>query len=461
MSGLSLALMMAADNNHHNLIHNTTAATDGEEADEDEGVVVDDEDSEEYVSTHHPKVSAKSTTRRAALHQMPPHLLEGEYGYGYNNHIPWQKIHPSNTNPVQQQQQYQQQSQHRMLAHTASFGRTLSSSPNSVQSNGIPQTPPAGAAFLGTTPPVLHMNNNSSNATMAANFLIPPVQSRSKSITPPFQPRPAGFLHESNPLTLEPFEPQPPPPPSPNQQHHVSFAADNMNSHKPKNTTSSARTQTSLDILRSSPFQQHSQKHLSLPTDDRASMLSSLSFTPGSDVSNLASMLTNSADLRKSLWNSSSTGLFAASSDAAYQHPEDYYSYYYTEEMPFAVDLPPQPASASPTATGKSANSSHLSTTSSLLGQSAALTSLAQKCAARNQKLKLFESEQQQPGSETNGTWNKNTDEVVGNLASQLDEFRAFGASLHGSVLEKANEKPSDPMRGSSSSSSTPIPLRS
>jgi hypothetical protein len=47
----------------------------------------------------------------------------GDYGYGYNNHIPWQKIHPSQSNPTM--------TQPHVFVHTNSFGAQtlLSSSP--------------------------------------------------------------------------------------------------------------------------------------------------------------------------------------------------------------------------------------------------------------------------------------------------------------------------------------------
>lgn len=70
--------------------------------------------------------------RRAALHEPPPHKsTTGEYGYAYNSHIPWQKVHPS--------------------ANTATDEAPLAASPH-----------------LATTPPI--------------PFLLPP------RTTPPFRP---------------------------------------------------------------------------------------------------------------------------------------------------------------------------------------------------------------------------------------------------------------------------------
>lgn len=121
--------------------------------------------------------SPSADKRRAALHQVPPHLdaatkrptSTGEYGYAYNGHIPWQKIHPSSSKPI--------------IGRSPSMdsdGRhstppvPLSSSPSFLSS-----TPPG--AFAGLTPPKL-------------GHLIPP---RKPLATPPFASRPIGLSEAS------------------------------------------------------------------------------------------------------------------------------------------------------------------------------------------------------------------------------------------------------------------------
>lgn len=253
---------------------------------------------------------ATAEKRRAALHQLPPHLLmeqqqqhqhqqqqaaaspganttprrnhrpstQGEYGYAYNNHIPWQRIHPSSTNPT--------------LGRSPGDleGRGLSTSPNL---SGLAFTPPSGA-FLGpgTTPPV----------TSSAHF-IPP----RSSITPPFASRPAGFSQQP------PAQPLPPMVEQPDQEGQRSRHGDTL------------PPLASLDLLHSSPFQ-HAQ----------GSLLSSLSLAPpaGADSATAMNMMMNSEDLRRSMWSASAAGsaIFLPSSGTAMPDDGDY------DEMPFAVD---------------------------------------------------------------------------------------------------------------------------
>ena len=388
MSGLSLALMMASnDDDNSGETNNGENHSDGSNnvSPDDSAVVVHNDDGEEE--------TAEETVRRAALHQVPPHLLEpplshspggvattpttGEYGYGYNNHIPWQSINPSNSTPALVRQQ------------SNSFGRTLSCSPGSLTSATTtraptPQTPPV-PVFAGSTTPVSN----------ALGHLIPPRnRSDSKSsVTPPFQPRPAGFFHEA-PSSFHLFEPQQqqPPPPTPT-------AADTAE----RSPAAAAKQMTSLDLLRSSPFQQHPQQQLQ--ADDRASMLSSLSFVPGSDISshmNSAMMHSGTADLRRSLWSGGGGGGLASGSvlpsslvgSAGYQHhpldpqQEDFYS----EEMPFAVEMSaPSPPTTNKQVASLSKSGASASSSSYPLGNSAALTSLAQKCSAPSHRLKMFD----------------------------------------------------------------------
>ncbi len=161
--------------------------------------------------------------RRAALHHAPPQLPQqsspsvnkksplasaGEYGYGYNNHIPTMRANntPPSMNPL--------------------------SSPSSTPVPPLGSTPP-GYLLGGPTPPL---------ATNWSN-LIPP----RGAVTPPFT-RPMGFVGEP------PNQPLPPAASSghrtTNQKH---FSATMAPGQQPN--VSSAPT-TSLDLLHSSPFRQ-------------------------------------------------------------------------------------------------------------------------------------------------------------------------------------------------------------
>jgi hypothetical protein len=230
-------------------------------------------------------LSATAEKRRAALHQMPPHYLveqqqqqhhqqqqqqqaaaspgasrknqhqrpsaQGEYGYAYNNHIPWQRIHPSSTNPTQGRS-------------PGDFfdGRSLSTSPSALAS-----TPP-GAAFLGVgmTPPL-----------SAAHF-IPP----RSAVTPPFAPRPTALSQEPpvQPLT------------------HMADQADQGGRTRYGDTANPnvLPPMASLDLLHSSPFQ-HAQ----------GSLVSSLSLAPLAGADSVSAMMMNSGDLRRSMWSAAGT----------------------------------------------------------------------------------------------------------------------------------------------------------
>jgi hypothetical protein len=398
---------------------------------------------------------ATAEKRRAALHQLPPHVLmeqqssqqagahspgaynhastasnrrnqrpsaQGEYGYAYNNHIPWQRIHPSSTNATLGRSPSGE--------HYVEQGRCLSTSPSALAS-----TPPSGA-FLGpgTTPPV--------NSTSSQHF-IPPRSSAMGSITPPFAPRPAGFSQQPPPPLAQPLPPMAEQPSDTDQQR--SRYGDTL------------PPLASLDLLHSSPFQ-HAQ----------GSLLSSLSLAPpagGGTESGSAMMMMNSGDLRRSMWSASPAGggsaAFLPSSSGMQQDggDGDY------DEMPFAVDesSSSQFASASHNQTTGTMNTG---STSQLGASSAAVASFAQKCAPSH-RLKMFDSSivaasatastlplsQQQPNQQ-------DPDDMVNSLADQLAEFRNFGASLHVSSTTGGGGGGGGSEHDPGASSSTPITLR-
>ena len=149
---------------------------------------------------------------------------------------------------------------------------------------------------------------------------------------------------------------------------------------------------------------------LSLHPESRPSILSSLSFAPGlgSDyLSNNNNAMANSgagADLRRSLWGSGFGGAVLPSSYAGLQTPlllfqQQQQDEYYSEDMSFLVEMPPSLSEHYPFGGSQQQKQSASSNTkpsgsasaSSYLGNSSALASLAQKCAAPSPRLKLSE----------------------------------------------------------------------
>lgn len=345
--------------------------------------------------------------RRAALHQMPPHLIEqahqahahvapsttrqGEYGYAYNNHIPWQAIHPSQTKPT---------TFDRSPSDVSEAGtHPISASPHRHSpwlSAALASTPP-GEAFLGgtTSPP----------------FLLPP---RNLMSTPPFTPRPVTFVHPQHGVEPIPATPDP---------------------KAPTNTTVTAKTDTayeetydyhkvvpplaSLDLLQSSPFQtSHAQGSM---------LLASLSL--GAAGSNLPP-----TDFRAS---SNSMPLFTTLTPSAADE-------YLVEDMPFVVDA--VTTSSKPFASSSTTHPSSANTTAARdLSESASVASFAQQLKSGN-RLRLFDS-----------TAQLKPDELVDSLANQLAEFRTFEASLTQPTPSKHGDGPNN--RGDPSSA--PIATRS
>jgi hypothetical protein len=509
MSGLSLALLLASnaeedgkdvrdvqtnaikietvgsdDKNVKSIFRSTNDDSDPTNvSDRLAAMNVQEEENEDAVGSYN--------ARRAALHQMPPHLLQqghlqqsttsgnangdggnnttsttaafGDYGYGYNNHIPWQKIHPSQSNPTLVQP-------HHTFNHSNSFGtRTMSSSPNNSLSTpispmqphfvtnhyshtGQDASPMSGAFFLRSTPPTAGITTTTS-ATGGFGHLIPP-RNRSdsingKSITPPFQSRPLGFMQQEPPtMFLE----------------STAYVAPTANSRfydtssEASGTTalkSSPEPVTSLDSLRCSPFltsQKHASQLHSQPKspaaattsvhDRQSAMFSSLaaaavsSVPPPSTTTTLGhgmesdyytapmmsltpSYLLNetSSSLRRSLWSTpGTTSAVMPSSLAGLSGRHHYHSYGmnehnnndddYSEEMPFALELPipsildrsttapsqqqqqQQSTFGSATTTSSSRNNVGASST---FGTSSSFATLAQKCSMPNQRLKMFD----------------------------------------------------------------------
>ena len=172
--------------------------------------------------------------RRAALHHAPPQLLisnnaeavaspvmkrslasAGEYGYAYNNHIPWQQIRPSNSSTTNNR------------ASPFDTERTVSPSPLQVG------TPPG---YLGATPPTAGFWGGATPPINPSSLIRP-----RSAVTPPFV-RPMGFVGEA------PTQPFPPP--------TDSGALGGPKTVAPASSSHGAPPVASLDLLHSSPFQQ-------------------------------------------------------------------------------------------------------------------------------------------------------------------------------------------------------------
>ena len=405
-SGLSLALMMSENNNEDmnngdpSAAHTTTNAANNTE------------------NNHDADTAAEK--RRAALHQMPPHLqqqqppvatrsMSNEYGYAYNNHIPWQKLRSEAGQPGDGPS-----SEARV-----STVRNQPTPPAIATSPLLGTTPPSGA-FLGSVDP----NVTPPPQLISLGSLIPP-RNASAGVAPPFATRPPGFA----------------------QDHYVisssgAAAASSAGAQVQQQDIPQRQLQrdaekdpqlTSLDMLHHSPFL--------FGPHHGGSMLSSLSGGAGVFGSEATSLFYNSvgADFRKSATGGITSAL-----------PSEEY-----EEMPFAVDQSLTENNA-PLSSPSASSSSHI------LASSAAVASFAQKCSM-HQRLELFD--QAPPPCSENGDGKgaeggtKGMDQDINQLADQLADFRSFGASLRlstGTVPPGAGEVEN----ATTTSSSTPISLR-
>lgn len=446
MSGLSLALMMA--NNNTNGGDVVQLAVTGEEGNDNNEQGKDDADV--VRNSSHEK-------RRAALHQMPPHLMaadqhqplsvsphhihhhyqpacSGDYGYAYNHFSRQQKVPTAGgSHGLTPQTQ-----------RTNSFdSRSASPSPFSMQH---PQNTPPTAAFLGAchTPVTSRQRSGSLSGGTAGslpNGLIAPRRSSSSSlgkgeaslanggITPPFHDRPLGFLHEACIAEVTAASGQE------DDGNDGNYEQESAKLRHYHHQSASQQQLASLDLLHSSPFQlQHHEQSL---------LLSSLQPYRGGGAGTVAmsggldSVLTNYSN---PIAGFAGGGFpFGYSSPRSAFHASESDSYYYEDAMPFAVDLSSSPLNNDLQHQVQQSSRGH-SDSSSLLfgGQSATLASLAQKCAAPNHKLKLFESYHLPDAATTSIASNGMAvhDDLVSSLADQLEEFRSFSASIQLPVTE-------------------------
>ena len=447
MSGLSLALLMASNDDDH-LADSPTPAPEPHAADDhnnNHDVSPDESGVVMVYSDDGQEETAEEAKRRAALHQVPPHFVPqastGEYGYGYNNHIPWQKIHPSQSHPTNTAT-----TSSTSVSRQPSFGRTLSSSPGSYTASPLraPPTPPA-------------LCNNTLKLDSLGAHLIPPRSGRSSEskssnssvALPPFPPRPAGFLQEA-----ASFE----------RSGHtmglmMGLGGEEMSASKLATSPATRERTSSLDLLRSSPFVASSSVGDPQQPMVRDSLLASTA-----DADLLRRSLWSTSNTAAGLLTSSTTGGALFSNGAAFPNypphpldpPVDSEDSYWSEEMPFAVELLPSPApsfcsTTDSTLPGKSDSKSNFGAGgSSFLGNSAA-ASLAQKCATgqHHPRLKLLDSSRIISISQQQKTSHCDS------LADQLQELRAFGASL------RLGEEQGSLSGSGSSAAANPITLRS
>ena len=378
-SGLSLALMLDDQEKEKA----ATATSEGSSKQTD-------------ANSHNQDVSQAAEKRRAALHQMPPHLHQQqqqqqnsvspnpnqvpnhskEYGYAYNNHIPNQL---SSTPP-------------------SAYPEARSASPSTGM---LGTTPPLGVLYLnnpGSVPKSQHIPSSATTPPTLGNF-IPPRNNSAGSVTPPFAQRPLGFASDAT------------------YPQQVSLP---LAQHLPQDGESNQvdlPQLSSLDMLHHSPFHFIGGAN----TSGGISMLSSLSGGAAIAGSDAASLFYNHAaadSMRKS---------------GVVEPMEDF------EEMPFAVeDASPEPAASA-----------------SFLASSAAVASFAQKCST-HQRLELFDKPQQQSLHTAQEGGSGGGDPVMDDLANQLADFQAFGASL-----QLGTAGPQELDNAAAASTSTPISLRS
>lgn len=405
MSGLSLALMMASIDGGTNPTSTQSGA-------------------EQWKSSKDETKDSSQDKRRAALHQMPPHLLEqqqtalaisprqqpstsGEYGYGYNNHIPTSKIHLLGGQSLVTQ----------AMRSNSFDSRSASPSPFSLQ---YPQNTPPTAAFLGPgiATPVSRPRSGSVTSVSAVPNALTGHRSRSDSnafskheadswalggATPPFRERPDGFIQAACVATAK----------------DVEVAGDTFDREQARLEQyhlHTAHQLASLDLLHSSPFQ--------LPIYHQSS---ALPFSSG-----------NSAGMASGFdafhacpdWHGSELSAHIPLLSAGDQLPEND-SCFYEDTMPFAVDLPG--SALSQLAQNQIPLRSENPGADPGVGYSRAVASLAERCAASGNRLSFFDN-MDQPQSEISGNFERileSHNDLVTCLADQLEEFRSFNLSLH------------------------------
>jgi len=409
LSGLSLAMMMSDEN------------MDGDDDDED-----DDGGGGGGTNGRIKSSAEQAEKRRAALHHAPPQLQTsttvdssspspgvqknllgaGEYGYAYNCQIPWQQTKSSNN--ANANANVNATVNANVNVNTSNHSRRRTSTSDNTDRAGSPSsfhvgTPPTGV--LGATPPGEGFLGGAASPAINPGTLIPPRAGGPTSLAPPFV-RPLGFVVE--PASNGPLAAASTSASAATGTAAVAVAgaggpASDQSAHDQHSVQTApgqgkAPVLTSLDLLHSSPFQQH----------PGSSLISSLSIN---DQVNFHSIL--SSQFESSL------------------HPyEDHYHpnrYEAEDDMPFAV-LDDDDAHAHANAKNNSnSSSSHINngndtsspydSTTSLLSATAAVTTFAQRCATAN-RLTLFDTNDSDDKQKQN------------DMLEQLEEFKSFGASL-------------------------------
>jgi hypothetical protein len=362
--------------------------------------------------------------KRRAFHEIPPHLVEHQlqqlekettqFGYAYNQHVPWEAIKPSDSKPIDTTQPSRGDEQR--------YNRN--NSPQMFTSPPLASTPPS-AVFLRSPSPLSSPFHHPSLQTQhihhfpTSSTVPSTVAPDLLSSTPPFRPRPAT-LERSNAMAPQQdlsrqIEALPPP----------------------------------LDSLDASPFE--ASHHRSLGGAGVSALTAGRSRLFSDHANSM--LLGSNLDFRRSQF----TGGTSASAFAMDGTTEDRIGdddEEEEEELPFAVDagetLSSSASASRPRATAPPPPSSSQDVSASAI-------QFAQKLGKLHTR-PMFAS-----STHAAATGPSSAPADVDRIADQLSEFRSFGASLNlvgnGSLGSEVEVGVSD-LAGGSSSTSTPISLR-
>eukprot|EP00934_Nitzschia_sp_Nitz4_P007243 Nitzschia sp. Nitz4//scaffold12_size214221//32111//34528//NITZ4_001483-RA/size214221-augustus-gene-0.4-mRNA-1//1//CDS//3329534969//7233//frame0 len=350
-SALSLAMMMAGDQQEDSKGGDTSGVVN------QQALAANEAAEKRRMALHHapPQLSQSPNVRRSPL------ATAGEYGYAYNSLIP----------PLRSQQKGGGND-----GSDGGYGSSaqggMHASPQFASSTPLGSTPP-GYLLGGPTPPAVVPN---------LSTLIPP----RGTVTPPFT-RPMGFVKEA------PRQDSLLPPSVVSDIHDQSLLSQQEQSHNDGNKL--ARTpMTSLDLLRSSPFQQPVY----------ASMLGGMSGHATEPYMSFGSAINHgqSMEMLGAVGSTASMGPRLQSDDH--------------EDMPFAVETPEESVTQSQPGESTSAIGSFTSST------------MMRDMNHPPKRLQMFDSGLV-AGASSSGP-STSTHDPIDSLSEQLAEFKSFGESL-------------------------------
>ena len=404
------------------------------------------------------------TVRRAEFHQALPHTTlqhqqapnlagQGDYGYAYNTHIPWQRIHPSSSKPISSDtemkslQSNQQGEVNRTPNYSgdASTPRSSSASwrnpsflnaattPDSGGGGGLPlsSTPPT---YLASTPPIARniLNSPSSQSNQGQQRIMS---------TPPFAPRPMGFVKPNGlggfaldgGLAMQESNPTPT-----GTSPSVKQYYENQHVLPP----------LTYDQLQSSPFVQGKKTVTATAAIESSLLLHHSNAASGADGNSVSSRRALFASSPSMMMGSMSGGPTSRGYDGEETRGRDDEDDDY-EDMPFAVELQGasadepdsttspghalanNPSHQAPPGASNLSSAPHSSQTSSLLMSSSTVASFAHKLKT-SQRLKFGSSSTMTTTRDPSTMETKKDDPnlMMSSLADQLAEFKSFGESL-------------------------------